>query len=105
MTDAWHIRLAAPDEVEAIIELSDEASTWLVDHGLSGHWGPGPPSSDPSFVARIPSWIRDGEASVAVSEDGEVLGYSVVGRPCAAALRSSGRASFGRRRHLRVYTG
>jgi GNAT superfamily N-acetyltransferase len=75
----WRIRPAASGDAEHILSVSDEATAWLVEHGLSGQWGDEPPSSEPVFVARVSSWIRDGEAVVAIDSNGEVHGYAVTG--------------------------
>jgi ribosomal protein S18 acetylase RimI-like enzyme len=46
---------------------------------MSEQWGAEPPSSEPVFVARVSSWIRDGEAVVAIDTNGDVHGYAVTG--------------------------
>jgi GNAT superfamily N-acetyltransferase len=46
---------------------------------MSEQWGAEPPSSEPVFVARVSSWIRDGEATVAVDSNGDVHGYAITG--------------------------
>jgi ribosomal protein S18 acetylase RimI-like enzyme len=52
---------------------------WLVEHGMSEQWGAEPPSSEAVFVARMSSWIKDGEAVVAIDPNGDVHGYAVTG--------------------------
>ena len=79
MTAAWQIRPAVTDDAEHILSVSDEATRWLVEHGMSEQWGAEPPSSEPSFVARVSSWISDGEAVVAIDINGDVHGYAVTG--------------------------
>jgi ribosomal protein S18 acetylase RimI-like enzyme len=80
VTSTWQIRPAAPGDAQSILDVSDEAAAWLVEHGMSEQWGPEPPSSEPSFVARVSSWIKDGEAVVATDANGDVQGYAVTGR-------------------------
>ena len=79
MSSTWQIRPAASGDAGAILTVSDEAAAWLVGRGLTGQWGAEPPSSEPVFVARVSSWIADGEAVVAVDPDGEVQAYAVTG--------------------------
>jgi L-amino acid N-acyltransferase YncA len=79
MTTVWQIRPAVAAEAADILAISDQASAWLVAHGLSDQWGAEPPSSEPSFVARVSDWIRDGEVVVAVDANGFVHGYAVTG--------------------------
>jgi len=79
MAVTWSIRPAEPVDAESILAISDDAAAWLVDHGLSDQWGPEPPSSEPSFVSRVSSWIADGEAAVAVDANGDVHGYAIIG--------------------------
>jgi GNAT superfamily N-acetyltransferase len=79
VTAIWQMRPAVSGDAENILTVSDEATVWLVEHGLSGQWGAEPPSSEPSFVARVSSWIRDGEAVVAIDSNGDVHGYAVTG--------------------------
>ncbi len=62
-----------------ILSVSDEATAWLVEHGLSGQWGAEPPSSEPAFVARVSSWISAGEVVVAIDPNGDAHGYAVTG--------------------------
>jgi L-amino acid N-acyltransferase YncA len=65
--------------------VSGDATAWLLEHGMSEQWGAEPPSSEPVFVARVSSWIRDGEAVVAIDSNGDVHGYAVTGSlppPC-----------------------
>jgi GNAT superfamily N-acetyltransferase len=80
MTATWQIRPAASGDAEDILDVSDEATTWLVEHGMSEQWGAEPPSSEPAFVARVSSWISDGEAVVAIDSKGCMHGYAVTGR-------------------------
>jgi GNAT superfamily N-acetyltransferase len=79
MTHAWQIRPAEPRDAAQILSVTDEATAWLVDHGLEAQWGSEPPSEEASFVTRVSDWIRDGEAIVAVDEAGDVDGYMVAG--------------------------
>ena len=79
MTTTWQIRPAVSGDAAEILDVSDEATRWLVEHGMSEQWGAEPPSSEPSFVARVSSWIRDCEAVVASDSDGRVHGYAVTG--------------------------
>jgi GNAT superfamily N-acetyltransferase len=79
VTLAWQIRPAAFGDAECILNVSDEATVWLVEHGMSEQWGAEPPSSEPSFVARVSSWIANGEAVVAIDSSGDVHGYAVTG--------------------------
>jgi|BarGraIncu00222A_1022003.scaffolds.fasta_scaffold72816_2 ribosomal protein S18 acetylase RimI-like enzyme len=73
------MRPAVSGDAEDILNVSDEATVWLLEHGLSEQWGAEPPSSEPVFVTRVSSWIRDGEAVVAVNSNGDVHGYAVTG--------------------------
>lgn len=75
----WEIRPARSGDAAQILSVSDEATVWLVDHGLSGQWGEHPPSSETTFVSRVSSWIRDGQAMVAIDAKGDVHGYAVSG--------------------------
>jgi hypothetical protein len=43
----WQIRPAGSGDAGHILSVSDEATVWLVDHGLSGQWGEDPPSLPP----------------------------------------------------------
>ncbi len=79
MTATWQIRSAVSGDGTDILEVSDEATVWLVEHGMSEQWGAEAPSSEPVFVARVWSWIRDGEAVVAIDPEDEVHGYAVTG--------------------------
>lgn len=79
MTATWQIRPAVSGDAEHILSVSDEAAAWLVEHGLSEQWGAEPPSSEPVFVARVSSWITDGEAVVAIDSNSDVHGYAVTG--------------------------
>jgi GNAT superfamily N-acetyltransferase len=79
VTATWQIRPAVSGDAEDILDVSDEATVWLVDHGMSEQWGPEPPSSEPSFVARVSSWISDGEAVVAIDSNGDAHAYAVTG--------------------------
>jgi ribosomal protein S18 acetylase RimI-like enzyme len=79
VTTAWQIRRAVSGDAKDILDASDEATAWLVEHGMTEQWGAEPPSSEPVFVARVSSWIRDGEAVVAIDPDDEVHGYAVTG--------------------------
>jgi GNAT superfamily N-acetyltransferase len=79
MTGTWDIRPARPGDAEQILAVSDEATGWLVGHGLSDQWGDELPSADAPFVSRVSGWIRDGEATVAADASGEVQGYMVSG--------------------------
>jgi GNAT superfamily N-acetyltransferase len=79
VTATWQIRPAVPGDAERILTVSDEATMWLVEHGMSGQWGAQPPSSEPVFVSRVSSWISDGEAVVAIDSNGDVQGYAVTG--------------------------
>jgi GNAT superfamily N-acetyltransferase len=79
VTATWQIRPAAPGDEGDILSVSDEATAWLVERGLSEQWGAEPPSSEPVFVARVSSWIVDGEAVVAIDSNGDVHGYAVTG--------------------------
>ena len=79
VTTTWQIRPALSGDAEAILDVSDEATAWLVEHGMSDQWGPEAPSAEPVFVARVLSWIDAGEAVVAVDSDGDVQGYAVTG--------------------------
>jgi GNAT superfamily N-acetyltransferase len=79
VTSTWQIRPAGSGDAEHILNVSDQAAAWLVEHGLSEQWGPEPPSAEPSFVARVSSWIRDGEVVVAIDSEGDVHGYAVTG--------------------------
>jgi GNAT superfamily N-acetyltransferase len=79
LTATWHIRLAVSGDAEHILNVSDEATAWLVKHGMSEQWGADPPSSEPVFVARVSSWVSDEEAVVAIDSSGDVHGYAVTG--------------------------
>jgi GNAT superfamily N-acetyltransferase len=79
LTTAWQIRRAVSGDAKDILDVSDEATVWLVEHGMSEQWGAEPPSSEPVFVARVSSWIRDGEAVVAIDSNAEMHGYAVTG--------------------------
>lgn len=79
MTATWQIRDAVSGDAEHILSVSDEATAWLVEHGRSEQWGAEPPSSEPVFVARVSSWVKDGEAVVAIDPNGAVHGYAVTG--------------------------
>ena len=79
MTTTWQIRPALSADAQDILHVSDEATAWLVAHGLSEQWGAEPPSREPVFVARVSSWISDGEAVVAIDSNGYVHGYAVTG--------------------------
>jgi ribosomal protein S18 acetylase RimI-like enzyme len=78
-TGSWQIRHAEWGDAADILAVSDEATVWLVDHGLSDQWGGEPPSSEPSFVSRVSDWIRDGQAMVAIDVNRNVQGYAVTG--------------------------
>jgi GNAT superfamily N-acetyltransferase len=80
MVETWQIRPAESDDGVQILSVSDEATVWLVDHGLSDQWGGEPPSSEVAFVSRVSSWIRERQAMVAVDAAGDVHGYVVTGR-------------------------
>lgn len=80
MITTCQIRPARSADAEHILSVSDEATVWLVDHGLSAQWGGEPPSSEPAFVSRVSEWIREGQAMVAVDAGGDVCGYMVSGR-------------------------
>jgi GNAT superfamily N-acetyltransferase len=75
----WQIRPASWSDAAHILSVSDDATVWLVDHGLSGQWGGDPPSSESAFVSRVSSWIRDGQAVVAIDAQGDVHGCAVSG--------------------------
>jgi GNAT superfamily N-acetyltransferase len=79
VTATWQIRPAVSGDAEDILDVSDEATEWLVQHGMTEQWGAEPPSSEPVFVARVSSWIRDGEAVVAIDSNGDLHGYAVAG--------------------------
>ena len=79
MTTAWQIQPAVSGDAQYILEVSDKATVWLLEHGFAEQWGAEPPSSEPVFVARVSSWISDGEAVVAVDSHGDVHGYAVTG--------------------------
>ena len=79
MIATWQIRPARLGDATHILSVSDEATVWLVDHGLSNQWGGDPPSSESAFVARVSSWIHEGQAMVAVDAKGDVQGYAVSG--------------------------
>jgi L-amino acid N-acyltransferase YncA len=79
MIATWQIRPALPGDAEDILNVTDEATAWLLEHGMSEQWGAEPPSSEPIFVARVSAWIRDGEAVVAIDSNGDVQGYAVSG--------------------------
>ena len=79
MTATWQMRPAVFGDAENILNVSDEATVWLLEHGMSEQWGAEPPSAEPDFVARVSSWIRDGEAMVAIDSNGDVHGYAVTG--------------------------
>jgi hypothetical protein len=68
-----------PGDAQDILSASDEATRWLVEHGLSEQWGAEPPSSEPVFVARVSSWITNGEAVVAIDSNSDIHGYAVTG--------------------------
>jgi protein-tyrosine phosphatase len=76
---AWQIRPAASGDAEHILSVTDAATAWLVEHGLADQWGAEAPSSESVFVNRVASWIRDGEAVVAIDPNGEIHGYAVTG--------------------------
>ena len=73
------IRPARSGDAAQILAVTDEATVWLVDHGLSEQWGGEPPSSESAFVSRVSSWIRDGQAMVAIDASGDLHGYAVSG--------------------------
>jgi GNAT superfamily N-acetyltransferase len=79
VTATWQIGPAESGDAVCILDISDEAAAWLVEHGMSEQWGAEPPSSEPTFVARVSSWISDGEAVVAIDSNGDVHGYAVTG--------------------------
>ena len=79
MTATWQIRAAVSGDAEHILAVSDEATLWLVEHGMAEQWGAEPPSSEAVFVARVSSWISDGEAVVAIDSNGDIHGYAVTG--------------------------
>jgi len=79
MVATWQIRPARSGDAAHILSVSDEATVWLVDHGLSDQWGGEPPSSEPAFVSRVSSWIRERQAMVAIDAKGDVHGYAVSG--------------------------
>jgi ribosomal protein S18 acetylase RimI-like enzyme len=79
VTTTWQIRPAVSGDAQHILEVSDKATAWLLEHDLSEQWGAEPPSSEPVFVARVSSWISDGEAVLAVDSHGDVHGYAVTG--------------------------
>ena len=76
---SWQLRLAVSGDAEPILSVTDEATGWLVEHGMSEQWGAEAPSAEPVFVARVSSWIDDGDAMVAVDRNGEVQAYAVSG--------------------------
>ena len=80
MIATWQIRPAKSGDAAQILAVSDEATLWLVDHGLSDQWGGEAPSSESAFVSRVSSWIRDKQAMVATDAKGDVHGYLVGGR-------------------------
>jgi ribosomal protein S18 acetylase RimI-like enzyme len=80
MIATWQIRPARSGDAAHILAVSDEATAWLVDHGLSEQWGGEPPSSEAAFVTRVSSWISDRQAVVAIDAQGDVHGYAVSGR-------------------------
>jgi hypothetical protein len=79
VTATWQIRPAVPGDAQDILSASDEATRWLVEHGLSEQWGAEPPSSEPVFVAHVSSWITNGEAVVAIDSNSDIHGYAVTG--------------------------
>jgi GNAT superfamily N-acetyltransferase len=79
MTASWQVRPAVFGDAQDILSVSDEATAWLAEHDLSEQWGAEPPSSEAVFVARVSSWISDGEAMVATDSNGGVHGYAVTG--------------------------
>src|SRR5271157_1542528 len=71
MIATWQIRPAGSGDAAHILSVSDEATLWLVDRGLSDQWGGEPPSSESAFVNRVSSWIRERQAVVAIDANGD----------------------------------
>ena len=59
--------------------MSDQATVWLVEHGLGQQWGEDPPSHEDAYANRVNTWAREGEATVAVDSAGTIQGFIVAG--------------------------
>lgn len=61
------IRLAAPADLEDVLNVIDDAAAWLQSIGVTEQW-PASFSADPAWVARFQRWI--GEGRVYCARDG-----------------------------------
>jgi len=74
------LRPGTPDDEQALLDLFDEAVTWLVARGQPEQWGSEPWSGSERHRAFVGDLARH-ERFVIAEEDGAVVGASVVGEP------------------------
>lgn len=84
------IRTAAPDDVPATIALLDGAIAWLTARGYPDQWGTRPWSSRPAAVERAHAYAREYLMRVAETDDGAVIGASVVAEEPPGSVAPAG---------------
>jgi len=68
---SWSIRKARPEDLDALLQVYDEAVVWLNAHGITTQWGTTPVSSRVHVVKEITGLIDFG----CVAEADELLGF------------------------------
>jgi GNAT superfamily N-acetyltransferase len=79
MSTPWQIRRATTHDAQQILDVSDQATIWLVERGFGRQWGPDPPSTEEAYVNRVNGWAREGQAMVAIDPGGTIQGFIVAG--------------------------
>lgn len=82
------IRRGTVDDLDAVVDLFDQAVRWLTELGRTGQWGSEPFSTNPQQVARVRRRLS-GEAWLAEA-DGRVAGFLSLGEAQAHIPPSDG---------------
>ena len=73
------IRRGTVDDLDAVLDLFDQAVRWLTAQGRTGQWGSEPFSASPGRAERTRQWLA-GEAWLAET-DGRAAGFLAIGDP------------------------
>ncbi|MGI5158807.1 GNAT family N-acetyltransferase [Microbispora sp. CA-102843] len=60
-----HVRPGGPGDVPVLLQMFDDAVTWLTARGSAGQWGTRPWSEDPQRIERIRGMAHGGGLSIA----------------------------------------
>lgn len=72
------VRLGARSDVDAVLELLDGATEWLVARGRTDQWGTEPHSTNPKRIDQIRGFAENQELWIAEADD-RVVGALAVG--------------------------